>query len=244
MDFLGIAMSEVANVSERRIERLVNYQLNSNEWYVRQARTILQERAPNPKVYEALKQILANNPDITRKLRALWTLQVTNGISETELQALLSHNNEHIRSWAIQFLSENKKVSESTLAIFSKLSKIDASPIVRLYLTSAMLRLDPASRWEVMENLAQKEEDLKDHNLPNMYWYAMEPLAALDANKALKLVEKSKFPKLLPNMIQRVGALKTDAGKLALKELNTRLAASHEHTSHEMMALIKKVLEE
>lgn len=28
MDFLGIAMSEIANVSERRIERLVNYQLN------------------------------------------------------------------------------------------------------------------------------------------------------------------------------------------------------------------------
>lgn len=28
MDFLGIAVSEVANVSERRIERLVNYQLN------------------------------------------------------------------------------------------------------------------------------------------------------------------------------------------------------------------------
>lgn len=28
MDFLGIAISEVANVSERRIERLVNYQLN------------------------------------------------------------------------------------------------------------------------------------------------------------------------------------------------------------------------
>jgi histidine ammonia-lyase len=28
MDFLGIALSELANVSERRIERLVNYQLN------------------------------------------------------------------------------------------------------------------------------------------------------------------------------------------------------------------------
>ena len=28
MDFLGIAMSELANVSERRLERLVNYQLN------------------------------------------------------------------------------------------------------------------------------------------------------------------------------------------------------------------------
>lgn len=28
MDFLGIALSEIANVSERRIERLVNYQLN------------------------------------------------------------------------------------------------------------------------------------------------------------------------------------------------------------------------
>ncbi len=50
---------------------LVNYQLNANEWYVRQARTILQERGPNKKVHKALKEILAKNPDETRKLRCI-----------------------------------------------------------------------------------------------------------------------------------------------------------------------------
>ena len=42
---------------------LVNYQLHANEWYVRQARTILQERGPNKKVHKALKEILAKNPE-------------------------------------------------------------------------------------------------------------------------------------------------------------------------------------
>ncbi len=54
----------------------------ANEWYVRQARTLLQERGGNPKVHEALKKILYDNPDVTRKLRALWTLHATNGLME------------------------------------------------------------------------------------------------------------------------------------------------------------------
>jgi hypothetical protein len=64
---------------------LVNYHLNQNEWYVRQARTILQERGGNEAVYAGLKSILNTNPDETRKLRALWTLHVTNGLNEKEL---------------------------------------------------------------------------------------------------------------------------------------------------------------
>jgi putative membrane-bound dehydrogenase-like protein len=184
---------------------LVNYQLNPNEWYVRQARTILQERGGNKQVHDALKVILNTNPDISRKLRALWTLYVTNGFSEKELIDLLSNQSEYIRSWAIQFLAENKSISSDVLKQFGVMAKNDKSALVRLYLASAMQRIEPNERWDVVEALAQKTEDISDHNLPLMIWYAAEPLADVDAKRAIQMAEKSPIPKFLEYMKKRTG---------------------------------------
>ncbi|WP_342087627.1 PVC-type heme-binding CxxCH protein [Dyadobacter sp. OTU695] len=212
---------------------LVNYQLNPNEWYVRQARTILQERGPNKKVHKALKEILAKNPDETRKLRALWTLHVTKGLTEKELADLLSNDSEYIRSWSIQLLTENKSVSPETLKKFAELAQKDNSKLVRLYLTSGMLRLNPSQRWDVLDALVQKAEDKDDHNLPLMEWYAAEPLAAIDAKRALQLAGKSQFPKILPYMIQRVEAIGTDESKKVLKDYNKVGKAGNLHEHHD-----------
>ncbi len=198
------------NLTKATDEELVNYYLNSNEYYVRQARTILQERGSNPKVYEVLKAILVNNPDVSRKLRALWTLHVTQGLSEKDLNDLLSHQDENIRSWTIQLLTESKNVSVTTLEIFAKMAKNDPSALVRLYLTSGMFRFAPSQRWDVMEALVQKSEDANDHNLPLMYWYAAEPLAEIDANRAMKMAESAKMPKFLEFMKRRLNPQKTD----------------------------------
>jgi hypothetical protein len=220
---------------------LVNYQLHRNEYFVRQARTILQERGGNNAVNAALKDILNKNPDVTRKLRALWTLQVVKGISEKELRDLLTHADENIRSWAIQFLTEKKTVSEETLTSFETLARSEKSPLVRLYLTSGMLRLEASNRWNVLEILTKNEMDATDQNMPFMLWYASEPLAELDPNRAIILAEKSKMPKMLNYMIQRIGAIQSDETKKVLKALSLRLGHSHEN--HENMMLIEKILE-
>ncbi|WAC15278.1 PVC-type heme-binding CxxCH protein [Dyadobacter pollutisoli] len=220
-----------ADLSKASDMELVNYQLHRNEWYVRQARTILQERGPNKKVHKALKEILAKNPDETRKLRALWTLHVTKGLTEKELTDLLASDGEYVRSWAIQLLTEGKTVSPETLKRFVELAKTDNSSLVRLYLTSGMLRLDPSQRWDVLDALVQKVEDKDDHNLPLMVWYAAEPLAAIDMKRALQMAEKSKLPKILPYTIQRVEAIGTEESKKVLKDINEKLGKidSHEH---------------
>ncbi|RCR66845.1 PVC-type heme-binding CxxCH protein [Larkinella punicea] len=224
---------------------LVNQQLNPNEWYVRQARTILQERGPNKKVHKALKEILAKNPDATRKLRALWALHVTKGLTEKELVDLLANESEYVRSWAIQLLAEDKTVSPETLKRFATLAQNDNSALVRLYLTSAMLRLEPAQRWEVLEALVQKTEDKDDHNLPLMVWYAAEPLAIVDAKRLLQMAEKAKLPKIMPYAVQRIGAIGSNDAKKVLKELNERLGKmGHSHENHEIQQVLAKALEE
>ncbi|MHA8059871.1 PVC-type heme-binding CxxCH protein [Aquirufa beregesia] len=219
---------------------LVNYQLHANEWYVRQARTILQERGPNPQVHTALKNIIDKNPDVTRKLRALWTLHVTQGLTEKEVAQLLTNPDENIRSWAIQLVAEKKQVSADILRQFESMARTDKSAMVRLYLVSALLRLDPAQRWNVLDELVQKTEDQADHNLPLMLWYAAEPLATLDIKRALQLGVKAKMPKFLTYTIQRVAALKSEEAIASLKDLQSKLGHSHEN--HEISMLLDKVL--
>ncbi len=233
---------DLARASDRE---LVNYQLHGNEWYVRQARTLLQERGPNKKVHKALKEILARNPDPTRKLRALWALHVTKGLSEKELTDLLTNEDEYVRSWAIQLLAEGKNVSPETLKRLADLARQDNSALVRLYLTSAMLRLDPAQRWDVMDALVQNVQDKDDHNLPLMVWYASEPLATIDMKRALALAQKSKMPKQLTYTIQRIAAIGTEDAKKLLKELNERVGKlDHSPENHEIQSLLAKVLGE
>ncbi len=222
--------------------QLVEYQLHPNEWYVRQARQILQERGPDPKVHKELKAILAKKTDVIRQLRVLWALHVTKGLSEKELMALLTHKNEYVRGWAVQLLVEDKKVSPETLQRFVEMAKLDNSASVRLYLASAMLRLDPSQRWDVVDALLQKTEDATDHNLPLMAWYAAEPLATLDADRSLKMAERAILPKILDYTIQRVAAIGTEEAKKALKDLDARLGKANSHEHHGSRMLIGEVL--
>ena len=218
---------------------LVNYQLHENEWFVRTSRTILQERGANEAVHIALNQILTNHPDITWKLRALWTLHVTKGTNEAMLQKLLLHENEHIRSWSIQLLLENKDISVESLSALENMALKESSPLVRLYLTAGLMRLPLGQRWKILEILSGKEEDIEDHNLPLMLWYAAEPLAELNMEKLIGIAESTKMPQFLKFTIQRIGAINSEYSKKVLKALALRLG--HQHENHENVRLIEKL---
>ncbi len=204
------------DLSKKTNQELVEYQLHENEWYVRHARLLLQERKAGADVHEALWKILNDNPDVTRKLRALWTLHATGGISQEQLTGLLDHNNEYIRGWAIQLLGETRSTPAAAIKRFETLAGTDTSALVRLHLASAVQRMDPAQSWEIIKNLSGKAEDAGDQNLPLMVWYGLEPLVALDAERAVSIAENSKLDNLLTYTMQRLGA----TGKTAVPLLN------------------------
>ena len=165
---------------------LVKLQLDRNDWFVRHARRILQERGPDPAVHAALLDILKTNPDVTRKLRALWALYVTEGTFD-----VLSHENEHLRAWGVHL--------GGTL-------KDDPSPVVRLAIASALQRMPLEERWDVAAALLAHAEDAEDHNLPLMIWYGVEPLVTLDTPRALKLAAGAKIPRVRQYITRRVAA--------------------------------------
>ncbi len=109
-------------------------------------------------------------------------------------------------------------------------------PQLRLALASALQRLPLADRWEIAEALIQHGEDAADHNLPQMYWYAIEPLVPSDPTRALALAEKSKIPLVAQNIARRASVV--DGGTAHLVK-----ALGKEKTAAGAIYLLKAAIE-
>ena len=172
-----------------------------NDWFVRHARRVLQERQADT---SALEKTLKTGSSVPLRLRALWALRVTGHLKEETLAGLLKDSSEHLRAWAIQLLAENQNPSEKVLNEFVSMAKKDKSPLVRLYLASAMQRLSVKQRVPVLKALLGHAEDEGDQNLPLMYWYATEPVVAADKKAAVQLLAACKISKVRQFITRRM----------------------------------------
>lgn len=192
---------------------LVALQLHPNDWYVRHARRLLAERTVSPAGRKRLAELAFEHPEGTRRLRGLWALHVAGGLGPEQVVRGLDHDDPYVRAWTIQLACEDGRPSADVLRRFAELARHDPSPVVRLYLASALQRLPLADRWEVLAPLVTHRDDAQDHNLPLMYWYATEPLVAEDPARALVLAGGAVAP--LPEFAVRRAAGLATAGALA-----------------------------
>jgi len=195
------------NLQSQSDVELARLQLHPNEFKARHARRILQERASKGPIAasarQELEEIAIDSKETNLRLRAMWTLHVTGGLGDLVDKALKS-SNEYIRSWAIQLAMEDGQATPDQLAQFAMMAKMDESPLVRLYLASAVQRLPVESRFSIVEGLVSHAEDATDHNLPLMYWYAMEPVVGSDSGAGLTLLSESKIPILRQYITRRL----------------------------------------
>lgn len=198
---------DVDRLSEKE---LVALQLHRNDWFVRQARRVLQERAAAGKdlreAHAALRDILSKNPDVTRKLRALWALHVTGGMDERALLALHDHENEHVRSWAVRLVAEDGNPSDAVVAKWTTMAVKDGSSLVRLFLASTLQRIAVSRRKDVAAALAARAEDAEDPNLPLMIWYALEPVVATERAWGLAVAQKTAMPFVRQSITRRIAS--------------------------------------
>jgi putative membrane-bound dehydrogenase-like protein len=199
---------------------LVRYQLHANDWFVRHGRRILQERAAAGAdmtlVHEALFKIALEHDSDTRKLRGLWALTVTGGFSAVRASRLLESASPHVRAWTARMILEDTKIEVVLRDRITSLAKSDPSPVVRLAIAGGLQRVMPQTRWPTIEALLGHGEDGSDQNLPLLYWYAAEPLAVTDVERALALAGSARMPQILPFMVRRVADLGTEEATSAL----------------------------
>lgn len=182
-------------------EELVDYQVHHNDWFVRHARRQLQERAASGQdmatVHARLRGIFKSNSDVTRKLRALWTLYVTDGADDDWLTTLLNHENEHVRGWAVRLLVDTADGVTKLAQSFGTPDSADDQPnasatfatkerswLVRMELASALRRLPIDRRLGIATQLVSQEE-ISDPNVDRMIWYAIRPAVAAEPDRGL-----------------------------------------------------------
>lgn len=187
---------------------LAELTLNANDWYVRHARRILQERAATKAGIAAeararLEQIAGTHADDTRRLRALWALHVAGGIEEKLLLEKMRDASPYVRGWCVQLACEQGARMFPTWSM-GELATSDPSPVVRLYIASALPKYDPDTRLEFLSLLLAHAEDSGDHNLPLMYWYAAESLAAYDPKSAADLLTDCRIELVRNFLVRRI----------------------------------------
>jgi putative membrane-bound dehydrogenase-like protein len=190
---------------------LVRLQFHENEWFVRRARVLLQERGHDDEVEAALRRIALETGSGERTLRALWALHAVAGIDESLGRELLAHPDENVRGWAVRCLLERGPVSAELLNALVLLAIDEPSPVVRLDLASALQRLPLAQRFGLARALVAHAEDERDVNVPLLLWYGIEPLVAAEPAQALVLAREARIEKVA-RFVWRRAALEPSLG--------------------------------
>jgi putative membrane-bound dehydrogenase-like protein len=197
-------------------EALAAMQLHHNDWYVRTARRLLGERSAAGRdlsqANRALREIMTGNPDVSRRLRALWALNVTGGLDEKARFALLDDSSEHIRAWGIRLACDAATPTPAAVSKFAEMARNEKSPKVLLSLASALQRLPLEVRWQVAEPLASHKEVVSDRVLPLMIWYGIEPLVPSDRSRAVSWAVRCEIPILRQYVARRAVAADPTAG--------------------------------
>ncbi len=233
----GNQMSAPADLSKLTDQQLAAQMLDANDFHVRHARRLLQERAAKRAIDKAaigtLQQIALRHESETRRLRGVWALHAIGALDDRLQDALLGDASPQVCAWSIQLAGDMAPAAAGTahLGRLEQLAAADPSPVVRLYLAARLQRLPLAERWNVLAALVRHAEDEADQNLPCMYWYALEPLVAVDTGRALELAQSGPILMLLRNAVRRAAAIGSDeALETLVKTLGAQPAAQRQLT--------------
>ena len=205
----GKPRREAVDLARETDRQLVELQLHENDWFVRHARRLLQERAaagkPMGHVHQLLRAMFRRQTDTTRKLRALWALHVTGGLNADWLIAQLGTEDEHIRAWATRLLVDRRPVRNDVAEHLSRLARTESSWLVRMELASALGRLPVEQRWTIATALVKDGSAADDPNLLRMVWYGIEPAVAADSHHAIALLDADLAPRIRRFIARRIG---------------------------------------
>ena len=192
----GAAVGDLSKLDERE---LVALHRHPNEWFVRQARRVLADRAargePLERARKALAALFDEDPTRCASSERSGRSMSSAAADDAFLRALLDHEHEAVRAWAIRLLTDDLPLD----TIFSRRGRTGRGPACRparearghgprgsLGPGAAGAGLDapaaagasPASTWP--GRCSSHAEDAADHNLPALIWTGLIPVADAD----------------------------------------------------------------
>jgi putative membrane-bound dehydrogenase-like protein len=225
----NLAAGDLASLS---CVALADLTTHANEWYPRQARIILADRAATgpagdlPQAHETLRRFAASADPVVA-CRALLTLHASGGCDQAFLRQILAHPDEHLRAWGVRLLGDDWPIDgvigpatispdassrlaaacDAVIADLCRLARDDSSGLVRLALASTIQRMPVNRRAELAAALLQRGEDADDHNLPLLVWYGMIPVVEADPRRSADIAVASRWPMTQRLIARRLASL-------------------------------------
>lgn len=191
---------------------LVKLQTSDNEWMVRHARRILQERYGEKKadaeVVTALVKAFTEEKDTGKRLRTMWAMHAVGGVPDDVFVNCTNERDEQVRAWNVTLGAQERPAKAADML---KGLSLDPSLIVRRHQLAAAQGLTGRDYSDVVRALLEQlrpksPPDADDPLLPHLLWYALEPVVAADPALGLNTAARSPLPSLLPHAARRAGA--------------------------------------
>jgi putative membrane-bound dehydrogenase-like protein len=188
---------DVSKLTDAELVKMAVF--SGNDWFVRHARRVIQERAADRKLDKdtpaALRKELMEKHDEVYRLRALWALAVTGKslwslalpgeLTSSELYPLLTEEGEALRAWAYRLVIAgeptakwDKKTASQLQGSIVKLVANEESVYVLLAIASECERVHHGSQLDLCRLLIPKLIDAvrtdSDPKFVQMVWYAMQ----------------------------------------------------------------------
>lgn len=172
---------------------------HANDWQARTARRLLQERARNrpidPQAIHKLRVLTRTATDPVLRLQGLWSSHLIGILDEESLLSTLADPDDYLRSWAIQLAGDNRAMTPRVQQRVASMAVTDRSPVVRMYIASAIQRLPAGSDWtRVAEALVRHGEDREDRNIPLLRWQSIAPRMPGHLEEAFHLAARTQLP--------------------------------------------------
>ena len=208
------------DISKSSDEVLLVLARDRNQWYARQARRLLQERAANGKDLAKIRNQVITAKEKWSEIHRLQDLWIANAITDIDEKTLLFTIGfeEHLKARTIQLLLEKPELSELARNAIASIASSEftgicdlanvvlhnnANPvpqeksgIVQIYLASGLQKLPLSERWRIAEPLSKGTKFASDPQLPLLIWYGIEPAVAKDLLRGIKLIEATAMPTL------------------------------------------------
>ena len=215
-----VAKPTIVNLNKLNNDELIDLQFHDNDWHARTARRLLQERAlagDSASIVQSLQatydRATAENAAIPHRLRLMWAEYSCGGFEfQTALQRL-QDSDEHIRAWTVRMISDGlQDIPQNVIDRLITQATTDSSALVRLYLASALGRLNNSNRMKMAQALASFESDSTDRVQPHLIWFGLEPAVLDDPTHALQVASAARIPLLRENIVRRLTEeFKTDS---------------------------------
>ncbi|HVX12155.1 MAG TPA: PVC-type heme-binding CxxCH protein [Pirellulales bacterium] len=184
------------DLARLRGDELIDLLQHPNHSWRARARTRLARRS-DASTMARLRAGATQRADGELALESLWAIHLCGGLDDELAEELLSHADEHVRSWSVRLLGDERKVSPKISRLLATRAGSEQSVIVRSQLASTAKRLPGPDALPMIAALLEHDEDAGDPFVPWLLWWAIEDKALEQMSDLVELFDAAAWQHVL-----------------------------------------------